>query len=60
MDTAQNTIAETRSAAGGPPRVARMRWHGPLMALAATMAVTGVISVVGLLLDDRELVGAPI
>ena len=60
MDTTQNTLAETRSAAGAPPRVARMRWHGPLMALAATMAVTGVISVAGLLLDDRELVGAPI
>ena len=60
MDTRQNTLAETRSAAGAPPRVARMRLHRPLMALAATMAVTGVISVAGLLLDDRELVGAPI
>jgi hypothetical protein len=60
MDTTQNTIAEARSTAGGPPRVARMRWHGPLMALAAAMAVTGVISVIGLILDDRELVGAPI
>jgi hypothetical protein len=49
------TAAETPQA--GPTR---LRWHGPLIALAATMAVTGIVSVVGLVLDDRELVGAPI
>jgi len=41
-----------------PP--ARMRWHAPLLALAAAMVVTGAVSLGGLILDDRELVGAPI
>ncbi|MET0976862.1 MAG: hypothetical protein ABWX82_14475 [Leifsonia sp.] len=41
-------------------RPAPMRWHRPLMALALAMAVVGVVSIVGLLVDQRELVGAPI
>ncbi|GAA1957085.1 hypothetical protein [Microbacterium deminutum] len=52
--TVSATTAETSSG------LTRLRWHGPLIALAATMAVTGLVSIVGLLLDDRELVGAPI
>ncbi|MEV5693908.1 hypothetical protein [Micromonospora globbae] len=36
------------------------RWHPPLMAVAATMAALGVVSLVGLVVDDRILVGAPI
>jgi hypothetical protein len=59
MSTSQNDVAAPPAAAV-EPRAPRMRWHGPLIALAATMAVTGVISVIGLLVDDRELVGAPI
>jgi hypothetical protein len=41
-----------------PPE--RIRWHGPLMLLAAASALVSVAAVVGLLVDDRELVGAPI
>ena len=54
MNTSQNTVAAPRSAPQASPGPARLRWHGPLIALAATMAVTGVVSVVGLLLDDRR------
>jgi len=36
------------------------RWHPPLMVVAAVMAALGVVSLVGLLVDDRILVGAPI
>ncbi|GAB3659497.1 hypothetical protein [Streptomyces sparsus] len=35
-------------------------WHRPLMLLAGAMAVTSVICALGLLLDDRTLVGAPL
>jgi hypothetical protein len=35
-------------------------WHRPLMLFAALMAVTGVVSAGGLLLDDRILLGSPI
>lgn len=37
-----------------------VRWHPPLMYVAATMAVLGVVAAVGLAVDDRTLVGAPI
>jgi hypothetical protein len=37
-----------------------MRWHRPLMLLAALMAVTTVLSAAGLLFDDRTLVNSPI
>jgi hypothetical protein len=36
------------------------RWHRPLMLLAAAMVVIVAVSAAGLLLDPRELVGAPI
>ncbi|MGH3738821.1 MAG: hypothetical protein ACRDT6_24960 [Micromonosporaceae bacterium] len=36
------------------------RWHRPLLYFVAAMAVTTVISVIGLFADDRMLVGAPI
>jgi hypothetical protein len=37
-----------------------MRWHRPLLVLAAAMAVLTVISAGGLLFDDRMLLGQPI
>lgn len=41
-------------------RPAAIRWHRPLLALTAAMVVLGCVSVVGLLVDQRELVGAPV
>ena len=38
----------------------RIRWHGPLMVLATASALVAVASVIGLAVDPRELVGAPI
>ncbi|MGV9882340.1 hypothetical protein [Streptomyces sp. NPDC003006] len=35
-------------------------WHRPLVLFSASMAVLAVISAVGLMVDDRVLVGAPI
>ncbi|WP_370946650.1 hypothetical protein AB5J62_03595 [Amycolatopsis sp. cg5] len=35
-------------------------WHRPMMVLAATMAVMTVVSIGGLVFDDRVLIGAPI
>ncbi|MFE0133634.1 hypothetical protein ACFWY6_19005 [Streptomyces sp. NPDC059037] len=35
-------------------------WHRPLMLFAASMALLAVVSAVGLVVDDRALVGAPI
>jgi hypothetical protein len=35
-------------------------WHRPLLMFAGLMVVTGVVSVGGLLFDDRILVGSPI
>ncbi|MFD6172940.1 hypothetical protein [Streptomyces coeruleorubidus] len=40
--------------------VLRTSWHRPLVVFSAAMAVLAVVSVVGLLVDDRVLVGAPI
>ncbi|MGK5740032.1 hypothetical protein [Micromonospora sp. URMC 103] len=37
-----------------------VRWHRPLMFTAATMAALAVVALVGLVVDDRTLVGAPI
>ncbi len=39
---------------------ARIRWHRPLMVLAAASALMSIAAVIGLLVDPRELVGAPI
>ncbi|WP_428498160.1 hypothetical protein [Pseudonocardia sp.] len=36
------------------------RWHRPLMALAAAMAVLTVVGIVGMVVDDRVLTGLPI
>ena len=38
---------------------ASVTWHRPLVVLAAAMVVTGVVSLIGLAVDPRELVGAP-
>ncbi|GGS60449.1 hypothetical protein GCM10010270_34170 [Streptomyces violaceus] len=38
----------------------RTTWHRPLVVFSAAMAVLAVVSAVGLLVDDRVLVGAPI
>lgn len=38
----------------------RARRHGPLLALALAMAVLALVSTVGVLLDPRELLGAPV
>ncbi|TGB10788.1 hypothetical protein [Streptomyces sp. MZ04] len=35
-------------------------WHRPLMLFAASMALLAVVSAVGLVVDDRVLVGSPI
>ncbi|AZM55650.1 hypothetical protein DMA15_26235 [Streptomyces sp. WAC 01529] len=35
-------------------------WHRPLVLFSASMAVVAVVSAVGLVVDDRVLVGAPI
>lgn len=39
---------------------ARARRHGPLLVLALAMAVLALVSTVGVLLDPRELLGAPV
>lgn len=36
-----------------------LRWHGPLMLFAATMAALTVVAAVGLVVDDRIIAGAP-
>jgi len=36
------------------------RWHRPLVLFSAAMALMAVVSAVGLVVDDRVLVGAPI
>lgn len=38
----------------------RRSWHRPLVAFSAAMAALAVVSAVGLMVDDRVLVGAPI
>ncbi|HWV48827.1 MAG TPA: hypothetical protein VN035_05165 [Microbacterium sp.] len=60
MTTPPKTLREAQDARATPFAPARTRWHGPLLALAAAMAVTGAVSLIGLIFDGRELVGAPI
>jgi hypothetical protein len=43
-----------------PTLKAAMRWHRPLLVFAAAMAVLALISLGGVLFDDRLLLGAPI
>ncbi|MEL4318597.1 hypothetical protein WJX64_06275 [Leifsonia sp. YIM 134122] len=60
MSTTLPTRAATTPAGSPmllPPPV---RWHGPLIALAIGMVVLGVVATIGLLVDQRELVGAPV
>ncbi len=38
----------------------RAGWHRPLRYFAAAMAITSLVAVIGLIVDDRILVGAPI
>jgi hypothetical protein len=40
--------------------MAILRWHRPLMVVSAFMAMLVVVSAVGLIVDDRVLLGAPI
>ena len=40
-----------------PPPV---HWHRPLIALAVGMVAVGLVATVGLIVDQRELVGAPV
>jgi hypothetical protein len=42
------------------PEPVRSGWHKPLMAFVAFAAVIEVVAIVGLIVDDRTLVGAPI
>ena len=35
-------------------------WHRPLLFFAAAMGVTGVIAIIGLIVDDRVVTGAPV
>lgn len=49
-----------RSATGTNWLVRAWHWHRPLMAFAGLMVVSTVVSVGGLLFDDRVLTGAPI
>jgi hypothetical protein len=44
----------------GPVRRAVLGWHRPLMVATAFCWFVGLVSVVGLAVDDRVLVGAPI
>jgi hypothetical protein len=44
-------------APAGPPLI---RWHRPLLWLAAVMAVTAVGAIVGLVIDPRTITGAPL
>jgi hypothetical protein len=48
------TSTPTRAESAGSPPVP---WHRPLLALAAAMAVLAVVSVVGLIVDPREVTG---
>jgi hypothetical protein len=44
----------------GPLRKAALGWHRPLMVATAFSWLIGVISLVGMAVDDRELLNAPI
>ena len=41
------------------PETTATRWHRPLLWVSAAMAALAVISAIGLVVDPRELVGAP-
>ena len=46
--------------AGFSERLAEVRWHRPLLAVAALGSVATIACLIGLLIDPRELVGAPL
>ena len=48
------TLPGTRHLTRGP-----ITWHRPLLVLSGAMALLAIISLIGLLIDSRELVGAP-
>ncbi|GAA1505796.1 hypothetical protein BJ978_002821 [Agromyces terreus] len=52
--------AERRSSSPRLQLPQRIRWHRPLIGLAIASAVVAVIAAIGLVFDDRELLGAPI
>ncbi len=70
MSTTQRGRREVLAPPPGRPRTLAVRgatalreamsWHRPLMLLSAAMAALAVVCVVGLVVDHRELVGAPI
>lgn len=49
-----------RDASAPLATVRALTWHRPLIVLAAAMAVLALLSLVGVLVDERELLGAPI
>lgn len=53
----QTRPADADTAIGALRRV--FGWHRPLMALAALMAVCALVSVVGILFDPQQILGAP-
>jgi hypothetical protein len=55
----RSTVPDSLTTAG-PVRRALLGWHRPLMLFVAFAAVTTVVSMVGLAVDDRVLVGAAI
>jgi hypothetical protein len=58
MSTTPRTTASAVAPGGETPP--RIRWHKPLIALAVAAALVSVTAAIGLLVDPRELVGAPI
>ncbi|MEQ1737400.1 MAG: hypothetical protein ABL886_13470, partial [Rhodoglobus sp.] len=50
-------VAARPTASRPPLAIAGILWHRPLLWLAAAMAALAVASVVGLVVDDRTLLG---
>lgn len=58
MTSTTEQTAATVSGASAPP--SPIRWHRPLLWLAGASAVLAIVCVIGLVVDPRELVGAPL
>jgi hypothetical protein len=58
--TAPASIVEGQRPATAWPALRTLGWHRPLLAASAAMAVLVVVCLVGLLVDQRSLTGAPI
>ncbi len=54
------TETSTPAANGASSELSPVRWHRPLLWLAGASAVLAVVCVIGLIVDPRELVGAPL